>query len=242
MQEEMLRHNRYQIDYFEGTLKKRMLPRRSPYLERHVDKMIEWGRLTPGEEILEVGCGMGRYTLLFLEKGFNVSGLDISEGLLNRLRKFNAGRYPLTLYCEDIGLGAERIQRRFDAVIGLFTLHHMHDLDRAFQGMRSLLKPGGRIVFLEPNPQNPLYYVQILFTPKMKWSMERGMLRLKGKAVLNMLGKAGFIHTAYHRFGFFPPFITNAKIGLSLEKRLEKVSMAKPFLPFQMFKAERDGT
>jgi SAM-dependent methyltransferase len=218
-----------------------MIPRRSRYLDRHVDKVVEWGRLVPGEEILEVGCGMGRYTLLFLERGFNVSGIDLSEGLLERLRKFNADRYPLTLYCEDIGLAAGRIQRQFDAVIGLFTLHHMHDLDRTFQGVRSLLKPGGRIVFLEPNPWSPLYYVQILFTPKMKWFMERGMLRLKRKAVLELLGKAGFIRFTHDRFGFFPPFVVNAKIGPFLERRLEKISMAKPFLPFQIFKAEHDG-
>lgn len=241
MKEAMLQHNRHQINYFESTLKKRMLPRHSLYLEHHIDKVIECGHLTPGEEILEVGCGMGRYTLLFLERGFNVSGLDISEGLIKKLKEFNAGRYPLTLYCEDIGLGVERVQRRFDAIIGFFTLHHMHDLNKVFRGVHSLLKPGGRAVFLEPNPWSPLYYVQILVTPKMKWSMERGMLRLKRKPVLNILREIGFVNPVHYRFGFFPPFIANNKIGLSLEKRLEMISMAKPFHPFQIFKADRDG-
>jgi SAM-dependent methyltransferase len=49
---------------------------------RHVDFLL--GRLTvvPGETLLDVGCGQGRYSLSFANRGMRVTGLDASPRLL----------------------------------------------------------------------------------------------------------------------------------------------------------------
>ena len=58
-----------------------------------------------------------------------------------------------------------------------------------------MVKPGGRIVFLEPNPFNLLYYLQILFTPRMTWSGERGIPNMRKSLVFEAMHTAG---------GFYP--------------------------------------
>ena len=94
---------------------------------------------------------MGRYTLPLAARGIVVEGIDLSQTLLDRLREFNSGGPEIRLHLGDIVDLPERIDRPFDAVVGFFTLHHLHDLRTSFGAMARLVRPGGRIIFLEPN-------------------------------------------------------------------------------------------
>lgn len=71
-------HNLCQRQYFERTSKKTMVPVDSPYLCRHIDQALCFVELTSQDRVFEVGCGMGRYTLLLAARGVNVkcSGCD----------------------------------------------------------------------------------------------------------------------------------------------------------------------
>lgn len=235
------RHNRDQVGYFEGKTNERMIPRESPYIENQLDVLVREAGLDTGQDILEVGCGMGRYTLPLLRRGYRVTGLDISPGLLDQLRDFSGGRYPLELHCTDVAGAAAKIGRRFDAVIGCFTLHHMHDLQVVFAGVGDLLADGGVAAFLEPNPQNPLYYLQVLCTPKMRWAMEKGMVRLRRRRVIGLLEGAGFRNCRLRRFGFFPPVVFNTAAGAAIERGLERLPFLEPVLPFQIYVAQKHG-
>ena len=125
---------------------------------------------------------------------------------------------------------------RFDAVVGFFTLHHLHDLGASFRAMTRFLTPGGRIAFLEPNPFNPLYYVQMAITPGMTWEGDRGMLRMRRSVIFEAMASAGLERPAHRRFGFFPPFLANASRGRGVESTLERVRSLEPVLPFQLFR------
>jgi SAM-dependent methyltransferase len=127
----------------------------------------------------------------------------------------------------------------YDLVLGFFVLHHVGDLERTFRSIATLLHPGGRVVFLEPNPFNPLYYLQILFTPGMTWRGDGGIVRMRRKLVVQAMERAGLTRCALTRFGFFPPFLSNQPWGLRLEALLERVPVWRPALPFQLFRGER---
>src|SRR5437762_9906483 len=122
--EALERHNRAQIDYFERAGKHAMRPADSHYIQRQVDRLVAFGGLSPGDRVLDVGCGMGRYTFALADRGLLVEGLDLSETLLDRLRQFDAGRYDIPLYRGDILDPPAGLDGRFDAVVGFFTLHH----------------------------------------------------------------------------------------------------------------------
>jgi SAM-dependent methyltransferase len=236
------RHNRAQRRYFEKSEKKRMIPRPTPYLSRHVDELLRFGAIGQGERVLEVGCGMGRYTLLLAERGIDVEGLDLSPVLLARLREYDGGRHEIPLHCADVLDAPNLLDGGFDAVIGFFTLHHLHDLELSFRAMHDVLRPGGRIVFLEPNPLNPLYYVQMAVTPGMSWEGDGGIARMRPRTIFDPLGRAGFEDRHLERFGFFPPFVSNRRWGRRAEAVLERVPLWRPALPFQLFRAARPAS
>jgi 2-polyprenyl-3-methyl-5-hydroxy-6-metoxy-1,4-benzoquinol methylase len=233
------RHNRAQLEYFERAGRHAMRPTDSSYVRRQVDRLVAFAGLGAGERVLDVGCGMGRYTFALADRGLAVEGLDLSETLLERLREFDAGRYGIPLHRADVLAPPAELHGRFDAVVGFFTLHHLHDLTGCLRATRSLVQPGGRVVFLEPNPLNPLYYVQMLVVPGMSWSGDRGILSMRESGVFRAMEAAGLENPAAERFGFFPPFVVNRAFGPRLEDAFERVRLWRSVLPFQLFRASR---
>ena len=232
-------HNARQRAYFERVNKRTMVPVDSPYLERQVDSLVEFGNISPADRILEVGCGMGRYTLLLAKRGMQVEGLDLSPVLLERLREYGAGRFNGPLYAADIEHPPLELSGRFDVVLALFALHHMHDLSTAFASMFRLVKPGGRVVCLEPNPYNPLFYVQMVITPGMSWKGDGGIVRMRPRKIGWALREGGFVRPEFARFGFLPPFAANHPAGRRLEPVLERIPFWRWLLPFQLVRAQR---
>jgi 2-polyprenyl-3-methyl-5-hydroxy-6-metoxy-1,4-benzoquinol methylase len=118
----------------------------------HTEKRILQAglRISPDWRILDVGCGQGRYTTWFAQKGCRVTGVDISQEMLDLCRRRAeeagvSGRVDLVLSdADDLPqLGNER----FDVVSCMGTFVHLPDLARAATSMVSRLEPGGRFLF-----------------------------------------------------------------------------------------------
>jgi SAM-dependent methyltransferase len=232
-------HNSVQTAYYDGTRKKTMVPAATPYVLRHLDEVTRFAAISPGERVLEVGCGMGRFTLLLARRGVRVEGLELSPWLLDRLREYNGGAYDIPLYNADVVTFPPELEGRFDAVVGFFMLHHLHDLPASFAAMARLVRPGGRLAFVEPNPYNLLFHLQPLVTPGMSYRAEKGMLHMRRGPVFRAMQGAGLRDLAMARYGFFPPFVTNRRWGAKVESVLERVPLWRPFLPFQLFRGDR---
>ena len=232
-------HNRVQRAYFEARIRRTMVPRPSRYLARHVDELVRHAALAPPQRLLEVGCGMGRYTLLLAERGFAVEGFDLTPALLEKLEGFNGGRFDIPLHAGDIANPPRALAGAFDAVVGFFALHHMHDLDACYAGMAQLVRPGGAVAFVEPNPLNPSYYAQIALSPSMRWRAERGILRMRRRTIFGAMTSAGLIQPRLARFGLFPPVLADRAWMRSIETAAESALSPTPCLAFQIFSARR---
>jgi SAM-dependent methyltransferase len=216
-----------------------LLPRDTPYLNRHVDRLIEAIDPRPDERVLEVGCGMGRYTFLLAQRGYRIEGLDLSPRLLERLAEHDGGRYRIPLHAADLIDPPDELAGGFDAVVGLFMLHHIEDLAACFAGVARLLKPGGRTAFVEPNPLCLLYYAQIALTPGITWRGDGGIVRMRPRRIARAMEQGGLRAPRASRFGFFPPALANRPAGARLEAALERVAPLRPLSAFQLFQAER---
>jgi ubiquinone/menaquinone biosynthesis C-methylase UbiE len=53
---------------------------------RHADFLLGRFSAVPGDALLDVGCGQGRYSLSFADRGMRVTGLDASPRLLREAR------------------------------------------------------------------------------------------------------------------------------------------------------------
>ncbi len=232
-------HNSVQLDYYAGKEKKTMIPVDSYYVNNHINKFIEYSGITRSDDILEVGCGMGKFTFPLLKKGYRITGLDLSPVLLQKLLAHNDNRFKLDLIASDILDAPEELNSRFDYVIGFFTLHHFMNLDTYIKAMSRLLKPGGVIVFLEPNAYNPLYYFQIVFSPTMSWAGDKGVAKMIRSNFVKASKYAELNNVSIKKYGFFPPFVVNNKIGRFIESFLEKMKIFGDVSAFQIVKMHK---
>jgi SAM-dependent methyltransferase len=71
-------------------------------------------------DVIDLACGAGRHSILFAEKGFNVTAVDLSENLLNVARK-TAGELNLKIDFVNADLRNFCITSKFDLAVNLFT-------------------------------------------------------------------------------------------------------------------------
>ncbi|HEX2700468.1 MAG TPA: class I SAM-dependent methyltransferase [Acidimicrobiales bacterium] len=230
-------HNEHQRQYFSGRSLPRMDPvRRSatPYTLRHVDALVADAGIGPDDEVLDVGCGPGKYTVALARRGIRVTGMDLTPRLVDQLREVAPG---IAAHVGDLAEPPADLIGTFDVVAGFFVLHHIADLPAAFAGARSLLRPGGRAAFVEPNPYFPGYYAQVTFTPGMSWKGEAGIFRMRPRVMRGVAQAAGFTDFRTSRLGAFPPALANRATGRRVEDLLERVPgwrVARAFSLFSM--------
>jgi len=234
-------HNQSQITYYSQKIKSRMTPQDTPYIQRQLHEVLKLAEIKESDRVLEVGCGMGRCTIPLAQRGIAIEGLELTPFLLDQLREINNSQFDIPLYCADITEFPEELTNQFDVILGFFVLHHFYDLDASFNAMYDLLKASGKIVFLEPNAFNPLYYIQVLVTPTMSWKGDKGIVNMRKKVISKAMAAAGFQNFESRRYGFFPPAISNKKVGRKIEAALEKIPVLDPVLPFQLFKAVKQA-
>ncbi len=235
-------HNNIQLEYFGEEIKPTMIPVDSPYVRNHIDKCIQLTGLDKSERIMEVGCGMGKFTLPLVGRGYTIIGLDLSPFLLQKLLEYNNNRFRIPLLACDVLDMPEDFQGQLDTVLGFFTLHHMHAPDIVFTSLYRQCRPGGRVVFIEPNPLNPLYYLQIMFSKGMEWQAEKNILLLTPRKLKKAAALAGFQSVVIKRYGAFPPVLFKYPLFQKIERIIERIPFFKPFLPFQYIELRKSQT
>jgi len=104
----------------------------------------QWPAKMEGQLILEVGCGMGRFTQIALDTGAEVVSFDLSNaveanfnnnGRSERVHILQASIYEIPLRKES-----------FDKVFCMGVLQHCPDVRAAFMSLVPFLRPGGEIV------------------------------------------------------------------------------------------------
>jgi ubiquinone/menaquinone biosynthesis C-methylase UbiE len=131
-------------------------------------------RIESGMRVLDLGCGSGDLSLQLLARGARVTGVDVSGGMVDVVKR----RADLHFPASDAAFVAAPVEATglesgsFDAVVGRFILHHI-DLERGIPEVVRLLTPGGRASFAENSARNPL-----LMFARAKIAGRYGVIRL----------------------------------------------------------------
>ena len=110
------------------------------------EEMANYYNLTPGDKILDVGCGKGYLLYEFTQvlPGVEVTGIDISEYAIDNakeeVKKFLQVGNAVSLPFED---------STFDFVVSITTLHNLYnyELRRALQAIERVGKQKKHVIF-----------------------------------------------------------------------------------------------
>jgi 2-polyprenyl-3-methyl-5-hydroxy-6-metoxy-1,4-benzoquinol methylase len=138
---------------------------REPFTQGTIGEVDFFEREIGGDRsirILDIGCGTGRHSIELSRRGYRITGIDLSESMLNRAR----------LRAKSLGLEPEFIKRdareldyeeAFDLAImiceGAFPLMETDEMNYAIlQNSFSALKKGGKLIFTTLNCLYPLFH------------------------------------------------------------------------------------
>jgi SAM-dependent methyltransferase len=109
-----------------------------------------------GDPVLEVACGTGRIAIPIAQQGFKVTGLDISEPMLEQARQ-KAATLGVNVDWIRADMRAFGLGRSFALIFIAFnSIGHLHDresLEAFFSCVRAHLAENGRFVIAVFNPR-----------------------------------------------------------------------------------------
>ncbi|MBI2898938.1 MAG: glycosyltransferase [Planctomycetes bacterium] len=172
-------------DTAHGTL--RLLQREGMFYYKWLfDRIRRW----IGNDVLEVGAGVGIMTRFFLGRE-RVTATDVSPKYLRELQT-TLGHWPnVNVRPFDLMGGTNHLPGGYDTVVCLNVLEHVEDDAGALRRMRDVLRPGGRLVLYVP--ADPRLYCEI----------DRGVghyRRYTMEEALRKVREAGFrvLHARHH--------------------------------------------
>jgi SAM-dependent methyltransferase len=138
---------------------------------------------------VEVGCGGGILTQRVASSvpDRRIVGTDFSPVMLDQARKKCAAHDRVEFRVHDIYQPFTK-KAEFAFGFGCDILHHLDDPAGALGNLREALRPGGRMLFLESNPRNPVIWLRVRNRPE-----EQRVFLNSESALTRWACEAGFV-------------------------------------------------
>ncbi|HEY1358013.1 MAG TPA: class I SAM-dependent methyltransferase [Thermoleophilaceae bacterium] len=123
------------------------------YLRKRVRFVLDH---CPRGKALDVGCGTGALAAALAAEGYEVVGVDPSDGMLEVMRR----RAPELRAVQGSGTSLPFPDDGFDVVFSVAVMHHVADpgdVRATLAEMVRVAKPGGRVLVWDHNPRNPYW-------------------------------------------------------------------------------------
>ena len=154
-------------------------------LSKFDSELEEFASLLPkNPHILDLGCGAGIPTARFLtERGIKVTGIDLSEKMLNLARKNVPSADFVKMDMNELKFN----ENTFDGIISVYALFHVPKENHfeIFKNAFKILKPGG--VLMINTGVSEFEGTSRFFGVPMFWS------NFSPKITLDLVKKAGFL-------------------------------------------------
>ena len=152
-----------------------------------------------GKKTIDIGCGTGRTTLPLFEKGYEVVGVDYSEGMIRRAQ----GKHPHISFevgnCADIQFEDAVFDNAMFSFNGLMLEKDYNLRVKMLSEIYRILKPGGVLFFTTPyldNKVNKGYWKEKIANEGIDVTQKADRMRL-GDEVTDEDGIEFFIHVPF---------------------------------------------
>lgn len=141
------------IDTFNDWDRDYYSPRALRYYDRAVADMLRFLNASPGELVLDAGCGPGVHAIRVARQGHPVHAIDLSETVLQEAqrRATDAGVAGQIEFSQADLTKLPFADGTFNRVFSWGVVIHIPDAGRALRELARILKPGGRLALYITN-------------------------------------------------------------------------------------------
>lgn len=160
-----MNNSEYVLGHSDFELKR--LARQAQLLEPATREYFHAAGMAPGMSVLDVGSGTGEVAFLaadFVDPSGEVLGTDIAPAAIAAARHAAEARGKNHVNFRQGDPAEMEFEHPFDFIVGRCVLHHQADPTSMLRGLAKHLRPGGTILFLEPDwsfvrsePPSPTY-------------------------------------------------------------------------------------
>lgn len=162
-----------------------LLPERTA---AEIEGVLQLLNLPPGAQILDLCCGHGRHAIPLAERGYQVTGLDLSEIFLAHARQAATERGVQVKWVQG-DMRHFPFDAEFDAVVNLFTAFgYFEDEEEDLEVLRQVqrvLRPGGKFLLDVMNREA----LMRRFQPHTITRFEDGLISLEERTLDPLTGR-----------------------------------------------------
>ncbi|MCK4404014.1 MAG: class I SAM-dependent methyltransferase [candidate division Zixibacteria bacterium] len=144
---------------------------------REVESIIKMMDLEPKAQILDLCCGYGRHSIELAQRGFVVTGYDLSDSFLKKAKKDSAA-LGLKIKFMKGDMRKLPFENQFDVVVNIFTSFGFFDREkddlRVLKGVCKALKEGGLFLLDLINREQQIRNFQ-----RRRWRPEKDFIMLE---------------------------------------------------------------
>jgi SAM-dependent methyltransferase len=124
---------------------------RKPFLSDRY--LIDMGQIysllpPPPATVIDLGCGPGWTSEFFAQRGYDVTGMDISADMIDIAKRYRRRGGTIEFMVGDYEFCS--FAKKYDAAIFYDSLHHALDETAALKCAYEALRDGGRLIICEP--------------------------------------------------------------------------------------------
>lgn len=166
-----------------------------PEITRRVINLLQ---VVNKRKVIDLACGSGNYTIALSKLGLSMSGVDISEEMINKAKQKNDTINWFHADIENLPFD----NNNFSGAICTLAIHHFRDLLRIFKEVNRVLQSGSRFVIFTSSPEQMKNYWLNEYFPEM---MEKSIAQMPS---INLVSKAlkenGFNMLGYESYMIQP--------------------------------------
>ena len=179
------------------------------------------------KNILDLGCGTGKFGLKLSKYFKSVVGIDISKNsivIANRTAKF----YKIKNFVGIVGDFKDQGYREtFDIILAVNLIHHADNLDIILKHAKLALKKGGKLVIFEMNSLNILFIPFLIYHGQIESHISWQYLRSNIFSLKYVLRNAGYKIEKCFKWAWLPTSLYNRFLYF---KKINEVLNRTPIL------------
>lgn len=174
-------------------------------IHNSIDDFYNFIKSNSGDlHILDYGCGNGNSLKKVVEYNpKKISGIDISEVSIQKAKDFfHNKKFNLDLSVDNCEQTKFK-ENTFDLVYGTGILHHL-DMSLCLREIDRILKPNGKLLFIEPLGTNPFINFYRKLTPKSRSDDEHPLLNYDFNLIQSKFKNVKIKYYGFLTLIFFP--------------------------------------